>query len=98
LIKCGTSPNSYCPKQSGAGATYVTHILFKMIANPGAFAEFGENDTSSGLSGWEASLKKGILVTGKDGATGDIKGFMNTASTATNYACYVDDSFARRRR
>jgi len=98
LRNCGSPKNDYCPKDTTNPSKYVTHILFKMIANPGAFAEFGENDTSSELSGWEASLKKGILVTGKDGATGDIKGFMNTASTATNYACYVDDSFARRRR
>jgi len=71
-----------------------------MIANPGAFAEFGENDTSSELSGWEASLKKGILVTGKNATTngGDIKGFMNTASTANNHACYVDNSIGQGRR
>jgi len=37
-------------------------------------------------------------VTGKDGETGDIKGFMNTVITATNYACYVDNSIPGTRR
>jgi len=39
-------------------------------------------------------------VTGKNATTngGDIKGFMNTASTANNHACYVDNSIGQGRR
>jgi len=39
--------------------------MFKLIANPGMFSSFGEDDgTKEYTEEWKNNLKKGILVTG----------------------------------